>query len=44
MAAVSKGLKDLFSSPVKSSGDLLAGGNGAPGFVQRLTQLEYRSA
>ena len=44
MAAVSKGLKHLFSTSVKSCGDLLAGGNGAPGLVERFTEFQHRGA
>ena len=44
MTAVSEGLEDLFSTSVKSSGNLLAGRNGAPGLVERFAQLQHSGA
>lgn len=44
MAAVSKSLKHLFSTSVKPCGDLLAGGDGASGLVERFAQLQHGGA
>ena len=44
MTAVSKGLKHLFSTSIKASRNLLAGGNGAPGLVERFAQLQHGGA